>query len=93
MKKFLTLALLLVGLSANEAMAAETFHHITVKGKVTDNSGKGVAGVPVTDGRVITTTDKKGNYSLPTLSDRDYIYYTLPSGQTPRSIRSRSLLF
>lgn len=80
MKRFLTLALLLVGLSANEAMAAETFHHITVKGKVTDNSGKGVAGVPVTDGRIITTTDKKGNYSLPTLSDRDYIYYTLPSG-------------
>lgn len=52
---------------------------ITVKGAIT-SGGKGVAGVPVTDGVSIVETDKKGKYILTTTSDMEYVYYTLPSG-------------
>ncbi len=52
---------------------------ITIKGTITSN-GAGISNVPVTDGVTIVKTDKKGRYNLVTTSDRDYIYYTLPSG-------------
>lgn len=52
---------------------------ITIKGTISSN-GAGISDVPVTDGVTIVKTDKKGRYNLVTTSDRDYIYYTLPSG-------------
>ncbi len=53
--------------------------NINVQGAVVNN-GKGVAGVAVTDGVSVVKTDAKGEYILATGSDRDIIYYTLPSG-------------
>jgi beta-glucanase (GH16 family) len=53
--------------------------NINVQGAVVSN-GKGVAGVAVTDGVSVVKTDAKGKYILGTGSDRDFIYYTLPSG-------------
>jgi len=53
-----------------------------VSGKIT-SAGKGVAGVPVSDGYAIVTTDKNGNYSLETDKHLGYVFYTLPSGYTP----------
>ena len=53
--------------------------NIVARGTITSN-GKGVAGVAVTDGISVVKTDSKGKYVLPTASDRDFIYYTLPSG-------------
>ncbi|MCM1449805.1 MAG: calcineurin-like phosphoesterase family protein [Clostridiales bacterium] len=44
------------------------------------SDGKGVAGVPVTDGTTIVTTDSKGNYKLEAASDAKYVYITLPDG-------------
>lgn len=52
---------------------------ITIKGTVSCN-GAGIPNVPVTDGVTIVKTDKKGRYILVTTSDRDFVYYTLPSG-------------
>ncbi len=53
--------------------------NITARGKITSN-GKGVAGVAITDGVSVVKTDSKGSYVLLTASDRDFVYYTLPSG-------------
>lgn len=44
------------------------------------SDGKGVPGVPVTDGTTIVTTDSKGNYKLEAASDAKYVYITLPDG-------------
>ena len=54
--------------------------NITVHGTVTDNSGKPVAGVQITDGTDITVTDRKGRYTLESCSEARFVYYTLPSG-------------
>ncbi|MCD7969311.1 MAG: calcineurin-like phosphoesterase family protein [Alistipes sp.] len=40
--------------------------------------GKGVAGVPVTDGNIFTVTDHKGRYRLDTSAE--FVYITLPDG-------------
>lgn len=48
-------------------------------GKVT-SEGKGIAGVPVTDGRQIVLTDNKGNYRMTGDSETEFIYITLPDG-------------
>lgn len=50
-----------------------------VKGKVHSN-GKGIAGVAVTDGTVITLTDKDGNYVFDALPESEFIYISTPSG-------------
>ena len=54
--------------------------HITIRGNVSDQTGKPVSGVQITDGRTIVRTDKKGRYELPTSDQADYVYYTLPAG-------------
>jgi hypothetical protein len=54
--------------------------HILLKGKVVDENGKGISGVPVTDGNIIVTTDKKGRYFFESTKDADFVYFTVPSG-------------
>ena len=53
-----------------------------VSGTIKSN-GKGVAGVPVSDGYNTVTTDKKGRYKLDTDKRLGYVFYTLPSGYEP----------
>lgn len=50
-----------------------------IKGYVHDGT-KGVAGVAVTDGYTITTTDADGAYYLTSSPLAYFVYYTLPSG-------------
>ena len=50
-----------------------------VSGKVTDQSGKGVAGVAVSDGYNVVKTDNDGNYSLPYNDKAEFIFYTTPA--------------
>lgn len=52
---------------------------IDLCGRVTA-SGKGVAGVAVTDGRTIVRTDSTGYYLMPTTSEADLVYISLPDG-------------
>lgn len=63
----------MVALNANALKAVDFY------GKVT-SEGKGVAGVPVTDGRQIVVTDKKGNYKMTSFDDTKFVYITLPDG-------------
>lgn len=72
--------ILLVCLSGKPVYSIETIRHIVVNGKVTDEKGKGISGVKITDGRIFAVTDDAGNYSIETLSNCDYVYYTNPSG-------------
>ena len=53
--------------------------YFSANGYVRDSSGKGIAGVPVSDGFSITTTDTAGFYSLSVSQDAWYIYISLPS--------------
>ncbi|MFT3843616.1 MAG: calcineurin-like phosphoesterase family protein [Lacibacter sp.] len=50
-----------------------------IKGKV-HSKGKGIAGVAVTDGTVITLTDKEGNYTFDAVPESEYVYISTPSG-------------
>lgn len=52
---------------------------VAVKGKV-HADGKGIAGVAVTDGVSVVTTDHKGNYSLTVYdAESQFVYYSLPT--------------
>ncbi|WP_440133273.1 calcineurin-like phosphoesterase C-terminal domain-containing protein [Chitinophaga sancti] len=52
---------------------------ISLKGKVLCE-GKGVAGVPVTDGINITLTDKNGAYALQSNGTAEFVYISVPRG-------------
>lgn len=52
----------------------------TVYGKVTDEKGRGIAGVSVTDGRIVVETDKDGDFRIVPWHKCHFIYITLPSG-------------
>lgn len=63
---------------------------VTVPAIATDNltgrvvcGGKGVARVKVSDGKVITVTDRDGYYSFASDKMNGYVFYTLPSGYEP----------
>lgn len=72
------LAALCLGFGVRAAAAP-----ITIRGRVADADGRPLAGVPVTDGRVIVKTDGRGRYELPGTSSSGCVYYTLPSGYAP----------
>lgn len=77
MKNICKLPLLfLLGGMAVSAAAQTVTGHITC-------DGKGVAGVPVSDGYVVTTTDANGAYSFTSAKKNGYVFYTLPSGYEP----------
>lgn len=53
----------------------------TGQGKVLDaTTGKGIAGISVSDGYTVTKTDANGVYRIPLHSDARFIYYSTPSG-------------
>lgn len=53
-------------------------------GLITDSStGKGVSGVPVTDGFHFVTSDDNGVWQMQTSEGARNVYYTLPSGYEP----------
>ena len=77
MRKICKLALLLLlGCIGNVAVAQTVAGHITC-------GGKGVAGVAVSDGYVVTTTDADGAYSFTSAKKNGYVFYTLPGGYEP----------
>ena len=80
MKKKFLFILFCTYLFAGNIFAVDTFKYITINGKISDNYGNGVPSVDVTDGNIITKTDSTGFYTLKTLSNKDYVYYSLPSG-------------
>ena len=55
------------------------FANRTLQGQVHSN-GVGVAGVAVTDGFLVATTDKNGNYQLLSNSAAEFVYISIPSG-------------
>ena len=52
----------------------------TVYGRVIDNTGKPLAGVSVSDGVFVTSTDDDGRYYLSSLKQRGYVFITVPGG-------------
>lgn len=64
------------------AASASAIQAAVVSGRIT-SQGKGVAGVPVSDGYSIAVTNGKGRYSLDTDKKLGYVFYTLPSGYEP----------
>jgi hypothetical protein len=53
--------------------------NLTLRGKVTSN-GSPLAGVAVTDGINVTTTDKKGAYELLSNKTAEFVYISTPRG-------------
>ena len=53
-----------------------------VSGTITCD-GKGVAGVAVSDGNIIVTTDDSGYYAMTSDKKKGYVFYTLPGGYEP----------
>lgn len=75
MKKLL-LALALASISLSSSAA-------TVGGRVTDTSGRALAGVGVSDGVTVVVTDRSGNYTLDTDKKCDCVFVITPSGYEP----------
>lgn len=61
------------------APRAASYNMVKVNGTVTAQ-GKPLAGVAVTDGRQVVTTDNKGRYSMTSDPDRRYVYLSHPAG-------------
>lgn len=52
----------------------------TLYGRVCDWAGKPIAGVTVSDGLEVTTTDSEGMYYIASLKRRGYVFISVPSG-------------
>lgn len=55
------------------------FSPIRIKGKVS-SEGKGLAGVSVSDGRLVVQTNAAGEFELISGTDREFVFVSLPSG-------------
>lgn len=49
-----------------------------IKGKITDGK-KGISGIVVSDGYTVTTSDKKGNYTLNGNDSAKFVFITIPA--------------
>jgi hypothetical protein len=58
---------------------AGTLAPVRIRGKVSAN-GKGLKGVPVTDGCSVVQTTENGTYELLSNRTREFVYITLPAG-------------
>ncbi|NTS43726.1 calcineurin-like phosphoesterase C-terminal domain-containing protein [Flavisolibacter sp. BT320] len=65
------------GYSAAQANGNEP---VLLQGRVTDEKGRGLPGVAVTDGTSIVRTNRKGAYRFYTTGEAPLVYLTLPSG-------------
>jgi len=52
-------------------------------GVITDQDGKAVSGVVVTDGYTVVTTDQQGVYQMKRNTAAKFVYYTNPEGYEP----------
>ncbi len=90
LKPQFVLSVLIVLLIGQTFAAAPRF--LTVKGRVVC-AGKGIADVPVSDGLSVVTTDKNGNFSIPTTSQQRHIFYSLPSGYESPVVKGTPLFY
>lgn len=74
----LFLFLFLIG--ANRLAAQSPSFHVLLKGKVTDNNGRPLAQVAVTDGTNIVYTNTAGQYRLESTREAMFVYLTIPAG-------------
>lgn len=65
------------------ATTAFGLHAALVNGRISCQ-GRGVANVPVSDGRNIVLTNQGGYYTIDTDKKLGYVFYTLPSGYEPK---------
>ena len=69
----------LLGMSATPAMAQTDDLPQPFTGTITDERGKPVAGVIVSNGFTCVQTDAKGQYELPFHSASKFVYFTVPA--------------
>lgn len=74
-RTFMILAMLTAPVTAVQAQ--------NISGHVTCD-GTGVAGVPVSDGVEVVTTDANGYYSFTSAKKFGYVFYTVPRGYEPK---------
>lgn len=74
------LVILLTGVVGGFAQVKSPSVHILLKGKVTDNNGKPLSQVAVTDGTHIVLTNQAGEYRLESTHEAMFVYLTLPAG-------------
>jgi hypothetical protein len=75
------LSLQAVTTTAQYQDSANRLAPVRIRGKVSAN-GKGLKGVPVTDGYSVVQTNDAGTYELLSNRTRDFVYITLPAGYT-----------
>lgn len=77
MKRVKSMLLLLLAVSMSVTVNAQN-----ISGRITCGTA-GVAGVAVSDGIVVTTTDQNGYYSFNSEKMNGYVFFTIPSGYEP----------
>lgn len=75
----LTLPFTLTKAETPQKKVRRDVENLVLKGRV-HNNGVGIAGVAVTDGLNVVTTDKKGNYELLSNNTAELVYISIPSG-------------
>lgn len=74
-----SLATIVLGAPAIGNSTAANAKQRTVSGKV-HSKGKGIAGVAVTDGYSVVSTDAQGNYSFDVHTNAEFVYISTPAG-------------
>lgn len=77
---FLGLLCLLYSATETHAQDKTDAYHIILKGKVYEENGRGIANVAVTDGTNIVRTNSKGEYTIQSSSEAEFVYISVPSG-------------
>ncbi|MFA6402259.1 MAG: calcineurin-like phosphoesterase C-terminal domain-containing protein [Salinivirgaceae bacterium] len=77
-KKALVLYIVILGITGS-VFGFDNAFPIQITGKITSNK-QAIASVVVSDGISVVNTDKDGIYALSSSSDREFIFYSLPSG-------------
>lgn len=81
MKQTLFTFALLFSCNLLALQAQVDLRNLFIEGKVMDQTtGKGIPGVPVSDGYLIVQTNDEGNYQIVTNRTADFIMLTIPSG-------------
>jgi hypothetical protein len=93
-RNFLKVGSMLLGgtvFLGNTAFASPFNRKITtVTGKVTAN-GRGISGVPISDGKTVVSTDHKGRFSL--VTEGEFIFLSYPSGYAFNTLANGSVDF
>ena len=75
------------------AIATSSLNAKNIKGTVKDTEGNAVAGVVVSDGLNVVTTDEKGRWEMDADKDSRFVFVSTPSGYISSTLEGSTLFY